>query len=55
VLDPHLDYRLYKEEMARLEKQLERRWHPPNRERRALPRLRVPSLWQRSVAAGGGC
>lgn len=58
MLDPILDYRLYREEMDRVERELERRRQLPARERRRLspvrfsfPRLRAG----RRMVSPGGC
>jgi hypothetical protein len=57
VLDPYIDYRLYREEMDRVEKQLELRRQLPERKRRQLPHVRF-SLRQRReqrLAEPSGC
>ena len=58
MLDPYTDYKLYRQEMHRLEKQLELRRQLPVRERRHLPRVRLSFVWQRRrqrLAEPGGC
>jgi hypothetical protein len=41
VLDPYIDYKLYREEMDRVVKRLELRRQLPERERRHLPHVRL--------------
>lgn len=55
--DPHTHYRMYREEMARLERRLEQQAMLPPRKRRHLPQIGFGRR-QRSgqpVAANGGC
>jgi hypothetical protein len=47
VFDPYLDYRLYREELARWEQQLERRRMLPRRERHWLARVRFSASGKR--------
>lgn len=58
MLNPHLDYKLYKLEMDRIEKELERRVTLPERRRRQLPVVRFSLARHRrgqQVASPGGC
>ena len=58
VLNPYIDYKLYREEMDRVEKQLELRRQLPERERRHLPDVRfsfVGRRRQRGLAEPSGC
>jgi hypothetical protein len=58
VLDPYIDYKLYREEMERVEKQLELRRQLPERERRHLPNVRFSFGRQRRqqrLAEPSGC
>ena len=57
MFNPHIEYRLYREETARLEKQLELRRMLPQRERRRLPSLGHWTLIRRRrpIAPEGGC
>jgi predicted dithiol-disulfide oxidoreductase (DUF899 family) len=58
VLDPYTDYKLFREEMDRVEKELERRRQLPERERRRLPHIRFSLLRQRReqrLAEPSGC
>ena len=58
VLDPYTDYKLYRQEMDRLEKQLELRRQLPERDRRRLPHVRFSFLRQRRrqrLAEPSGC
>ena len=58
VLNPYIDYKLYREEMDRVEKQLELRRQLPERERRHLPHVRFSLLRQRRqhrLAEPSGC
>jgi hypothetical protein len=58
VLDPYTDYKLYRQEMNRLEKQLELRRQLPARERRHLPHVRLSFVRQRRrqrLAEPRGC
>jgi hypothetical protein len=58
VLDPYVDYKLYREEMDRVAKQLELRRQLPERERRHLPNVRFSFVRQRRrqrLAEPSGC
>jgi hypothetical protein len=58
VLDPYIDYRLYREKMDRVDKRLELLRQLPERERRRLPQVSFSFVWQRlrqGVAQPGGC
>ena len=58
VLNPYIDYKLYREEMDRVEKQLELRRQLPERERRHLPHVRFSFARQRRqqrLAEPSGC
>jgi hypothetical protein len=58
VLDPYIDYRLYREEMDRVDKRLELLRQLPERERRHLPQVKFSFGWQRRrqrLAQPGGC
>jgi hypothetical protein len=58
VLNPYIDYRLYREEMDRVEKQLELRRQLPERERRHLAHVRFSFVRQRRqqrLAEPSGC
>lgn len=58
MLDPYTDYKLYRQEMNRLEKQLELRRQLPVRERRHLPHVRLSFVRQRRrqrLAEPRGC
>lgn len=58
VLDPYTDYKLYRQEMDRLEKQLELRRQLPVRERRHLPHVSLSFVRQRRrqrLAEPSGC
>jgi hypothetical protein len=57
VLNPYIDYKLYREEMDRVEKQLELRRQWPERERRHLPQVRFSFARRRQqrLAEPSGC
>jgi hypothetical protein len=58
VLDPYIDYKLYREEMDRVAKRLELRRQLPERERRHLPNVRFSFVRQRRrqrLAEPRGC
>jgi hypothetical protein len=58
VLDPYTDYKLFREEMDRVEKELERRRQLPERERRRLSHVRFSFVRQRRqqrLAEPRGC
>lgn len=58
MLDPYIDYRLYREEMDRVAKRLELRRQLPERERRHLPSVRFSFVRQRRrqrLAGPSGC
>jgi hypothetical protein len=55
VLNPHIDYKLYRQEMDRVERELELRRQLPERERRHLPHVRFILPRQRRQLASGGC
>jgi hypothetical protein len=58
VLNPYIDYKLYREEMDRVDKQLALRRQLPERERRHLPHVRfsfVGQRRQRRLAEPSGC
>jgi hypothetical protein len=58
VLNPYIDYKLYREEMDRVVKRLELRRQLLERERRHLPHLRFSFVRQRRqqrLAEPGGC
>jgi hypothetical protein len=57
VLNPHIDHRIYRQEMARLERELEFRRALPPRNRHRLPQLRfsLPRRAHQPLASRGGC
>lgn len=57
VLNPYIDYKLYREEMDRVEKELELRRTLPRRTRRRLPHVQFSLSRPRRqrLAGSGGC